>query len=88
MPEKFHWNLHCHKPDIFFCNRRDSGHASRPINAPASSNLAPYAPQAHTQQPTLQLSAAPPQSSSSYTAHSIGRGAGTTIPAWMTTSVQ
>ena len=36
----------------------------------------------------MQLSAAPPQSSSSYTAHSIGRGAGTTIPAWMTTSVQ
>ena len=86
--EKFHWNLHCHMPDIFFHNRRDNGSLSRPNSVPRSDNLAPYAPQAHVQQPTLQLLPAPPQVPTPAHVNSIGRGIGATVPAWMGTQPQ
>ena len=84
---KFHWNLHCHKPEIYFKNEKKRGILKTAAGQPQSITPSPYGPQPPLQQSTVTFSDVaylqPPPSSS----QALGRGTQTTTPSWMLTRV-
>ena len=83
---KFHWNLHCHKPNVFFRNERNKLDLSQPrqqlqlASSPYGPSYQPQLTHSNTLVPHSQAQQ-PPQAPG----NAIGRGAGATTPAWMAT---
>ena len=83
----FHWNLHCHKPEIYFKKRHRESNFPHQLQGNA---LAPYIPATPSNQ-HVHFAQPPPPGSNLLASHShyaaIGRGRGTATPAWLSTPV-
>ena len=76
--QKFHWNLHCHKPKIFFKNRTGK-QSGRENQTRKNVSFERYGPQTNTRQSNVN---APGGQAQGRTAP-FGQGHGTNTPSWM-----
>ena len=76
--QKFHWNLHCHKPEIYFKNRTGK-QPDRGEQAQKNVTFGHYGPESNTRQSNTYGSVGQGQR----TRPPVGRGRGTNTPSWM-----